>query len=447
MSGVASAAAPCRAVHLDLKGLPPTPARLLDLLPVFRGAGFNAVLVEWEDMFPWTVDERFRGPTCYPPETVRAFAEGAQQLGLELIPLVQCLGHMETPLRLPEYTAMREQTDRCDGLNPLATGARALVQRMIDDVLALMPGVRRFHLGGDEAWSFATHPDTSAFAEAHGKDRLYLQHLEPILDQLNQRDIRPLLWHDMMIDWPDESILALRGKTDLVVWGYVGHPDDADHHFNTRYIERFDRLGVTLWGAGAYKGADGMSVDLPNLAQRMNNAHAWQDLHQRFGFTGLIATGWSRYSSHRVQHEPIDASLDALVRVGGLWKDAVDPGPEGVLDTLQKIGEAERFDECRAALSEFSRLRFAAWQNVRETWENIALARLDPVRTGSGILATAIDGLAREFDQLAVAGQSVERQWRGLVAEHWINEYVAVRTQSLEQQLADLRAAEQEREP
>ncbi|MEZ6190064.1 MAG: hypothetical protein R3C45_02090 [Phycisphaerales bacterium] len=50
----------------------------------------------------------------------------------------------------------------CDCLNPLADGARELIRTMVDDVIALMPGVRHLHLGGDEAWAFATHPDTKA---------------------------------------------------------------------------------------------------------------------------------------------------------------------------------------------------------------------------------------------------------------------------------------------
>jgi hypothetical protein len=38
-----------------------------------------------------------------------------------VIPLVQSLGHMETPLRIEDYRALRELPHRCDGLNPLAT--------------------------------------------------------------------------------------------------------------------------------------------------------------------------------------------------------------------------------------------------------------------------------------------------------------------------------------
>ena len=54
-----------RGLHLDLKGVPPTAERLLSLLDLLAAARFNAVLVEWEDMFPWTVDERFRCETAY----------------------------------------------------------------------------------------------------------------------------------------------------------------------------------------------------------------------------------------------------------------------------------------------------------------------------------------------------------------------------------------------
>lgn len=145
---------PQRGVHLDLKGLPPTPERMVGLLKLFAAMRYNVVLVEWEDSFPWTVDGRFRSPTAYTPEDVARFVATAADLGLELIPLVQCLGHMETPLSVPGYEPLRELSDNESGLNPLAAGAQELIQRMVDDVLALMPGVRHFHLGGDEARTF-----------------------------------------------------------------------------------------------------------------------------------------------------------------------------------------------------------------------------------------------------------------------------------------------------
>jgi hypothetical protein len=186
-------AVPKRGVHLDLKGLPPTPERFVGLLKLFAAARYNMVLVEWEDSFPWTVDERFRSPTAYSPADVARFVKTAAELGIELVPLVQCLGHMENPLSVKGYEHLRELPDIEAGLNPLAPGARELIQNMVDDVLKLMPGTKLFHLGGDEARTFGMAPETKAYIEKYGKGKLYLHHVEPIIDALNRRGIRPIL--------------------------------------------------------------------------------------------------------------------------------------------------------------------------------------------------------------------------------------------------------------
>lgn len=45
---------PQRLVHFDLKGAPPKMSYLLQLLPTFKHLGATGLLVEWEDMFPFT---------------------------------------------------------------------------------------------------------------------------------------------------------------------------------------------------------------------------------------------------------------------------------------------------------------------------------------------------------------------------------------------------------
>lgn len=421
---------PC-AVHLDLKGLAPTEDRLLELLRIYKAAGYNAILIEWEDMFPWTVDERFRSETCYSPEFIARFVKQANELDISLIPLVQCLGHMETVLRLPAYAHLREQPDRCDCLNPLAEGARDLIQRMIDDVLALMPGITYFHLGGDEAWSFATHPDTKAFAEQHGKDQLYMQHVEPLLDGLIDKGIRPLLWHDMMIDWDVKILSALAGKADLVVWGYVGHPDNVQHHFNTRYIERFHKLNVPMWAAGAYKGADGMSADLPDVSQRVANAQAWMELDQRFAFAGVIATAWSRYSTHRIQNEPIDGALDALVAVGHIFTGQQLPSDVQAIAILRELGEYDRWNRCHDALASLTQARQNAWEAGRAIHEAVAVVNVDAKREDFGTIQAHVDAFDKAMKQFDVAASKVSEALAGLTHQCWIDEYINTRRNAL----------------
>ena len=127
---------PIRGVHMDLKGTPPTPERFERHLELFARLRYNAVLIEWEDTFPYAVDERFRCETAYTAEQVRRFCDRARKLGMEVVPLVQCLGHMETPLSVADYAPLREVPHRADVLNPLADGARELVERMVEDVLS-----------------------------------------------------------------------------------------------------------------------------------------------------------------------------------------------------------------------------------------------------------------------------------------------------------------------
>jgi len=428
---------PLRVVHLDLKGLPPTPDRLLSLLKVFAAARYNAVMVEWEDMFPWTVDERFRCETAYTPEQVDQFHAAAEESGLEIIPLVQCLGHMETPLSVAGYEHLREVPYRSDVLNPLASGARELVERMIDDVLVRTPGARYVHLGGDEAWSFGMHPDTKAYVEKHGKGALYLHHVAPILDKLNERNIRPILWHDMMIDWDPASLRALGQKADLLVWGYKLHPDVTPQHYNTKYIERFKESGIVLWGAGAYKGGDGLNVDLPHYEQRESNELAWVEVAKRYGFVGLVATGWSRASTHRVQRAPNDAALDCLLNVGVIFHDGHPPegGPDACVEALGDIGERERFEACKATLRKLADARTTAWNFVAALREHVAMARHDVRRRSSGVELRVFKALRTALADEEAAGRDMHQAFAGLTEPIWIDRYLAERVEPLREEV------------
>uniref|UniRef100_A0A914NB66 Uncharacterized protein n=1 Tax=Meloidogyne incognita TaxID=6306 RepID=A0A914NB66_MELIC len=40
-------------MHFDFKGAPPKPSYFISLLPLLQSMGFNGLLIEWEDMFPY----------------------------------------------------------------------------------------------------------------------------------------------------------------------------------------------------------------------------------------------------------------------------------------------------------------------------------------------------------------------------------------------------------
>jgi len=427
------------AVHLDLKGVPPTSRRLIELLPVFAAAGYNAIVVEWEDMFPWTVDKRFRNATAYTPEEVARFHQVAAENKLEIIPLVQCLGHMETPLQFAEYAHLREVPYRSDCLNPLAKGARELVEKMIDDVLALSPPppkLRYFHLGGDEAWIFGSHPDTKAYIEKHGKGALYMQHVEPLLDKLLAKNIRPILWHDMMLQWDAAALDRIAKKADLCVWGYQGTHETTGYHWQPKHVDFLKKHDITLWGAGAYKGGDSESEDLPDLEQRRINCQSWADVADRHNFAGLIATAWSRYSTGRVQDSPIDGALDALVLCGGILKHG-KPNSD-YLSTLESLGERQRFETCRDALQQLQNVRRSFWRQIQSLRETIACGTIEAHRREGGIPTAYLVRLVATLDRAREVAPKVREAFKGLVPEVWMERYLEERVLPMREEVCEL---------
>lgn len=430
-----SAFVPIRGIHLDLKGVPPTPSRLMELLDIMKLGRFNAVLVEWEDSFPWKTDKRFQSPTAYSMEQVGRFQEEAERRGIMVIPLVQCLGHMETPLSLSGYEHLREVSDFSGDMNPLADGARELVEQMVDDVLEQSPHVRYFHLGGDEAWDFGTHSDTQAFIEQYGKGALYLHHVEPILKGLNKRGVRPILWHDMMISWDDDSLKRLGEQADLMVWQYVGHPYHRKEHCNQAMLERFAHCGIKMWGASAYKGADGTDVDLPNVSARLDNAQGWAEVAAHHDMAGLIATGWSRYSTHLMQCEPIDAALDVMIHTGVIFHDGerVDGGHAACIEALKRLGKAEyeRFIRCQKVMQRLSDYRKAGWTNVRLSRELISLSSSDERRRGTGKAEWQVENLNNTLRKLDDIAEETRLAFEGLIESCWIEAYLTHRIEPL----------------
>ncbi|MEN8255056.1 MAG: family 20 glycosylhydrolase [Verrucomicrobiota bacterium] len=432
-----------RAVHLDLKGLPPTPTRLIRLLDLFKLARYNAVLVEWEDTFPWKTDRRFRGETCYSEETIAAFHAHAAELGINVIPLVQCLGHMEIPLQIDDYAKLREVPDRTDGLNPLAPGAIDLVRSMIDDVLEpTTPTPRFFHIGGDEAMLFGTHPDTKAYIEEHGKAALYLKHIEPLLDHLIKKGIRPILWHDMMIEWPEEALTRLSAKADLMIWGYQETPYNTQGHYSIDVVKRMATAHGALWGAGAFKCGESGGDNLPPADEREANILGWVRAADEFKMKGVCATGWSRNSSSTPQYAPLDVCLDLILQTGIILHDGKphSGGLEACAEALDAFGgERDSFKERRDAMAHFEATCNAAWEAVRGFRHYLANLEEDPTRCESGHAKPLLAGIKIHQNRIEKAGKELLSHFKGLVDDAWIERLVKSQAVAIAHEYEDLK--------
>ncbi len=417
-----------RGVHLDLKGHPPTARRLLELLDVFKALRINAVLAEYNAMYPWS-QKAFRRPGAYSPATIERFLDKAAGLGIEIIPKVQCLAHSEMVLRHARFRPLREVPDSPAQLCPRNPGSREIVHRLIADVLQTHRGrIRHFHLGGDEAGDLGSCPKCRAYAGRHGKAGLYLQHVTPLLERLTAEGLRAILWDDMMRAWPLSSLRALGRKADLMGWSYA--PDPFGGGRRAGPLQRYLRAGVTVWGASAYKGADGPEADRPDLEARLANNLAWAKAARRLGLKGVVQTAWSRYSDLIVQCEGIEASMDSLALCSAvLWDGRLPKDPAGTGSRFLRRGKLKALAGGRSleiiAVSE----NIAQWrQSAMKAFTNIL--RNHPFHGEPDRINPAATRRSRE--RLVHLVRSAERglfvEWKrlhkGLGPEAALNSYV-----------------------
>lgn len=418
-----------RGIHLDLKGLPPTPLRFLEILDILKESRINCVLIEWEDSYPWKTYPELQSKTAYSISAIKKFLEKAEKNGIEVIPLVQSFGHLENVLSKRRFKHLREIPDNVGDICPLKPGSQKVILDMVNDILLTHKNIKYFHLGGDEVWTFGSCEKCKDFIEKKGKPSLYLYHLEPILDFLNSKGIRPIIWDDMIRKWSIPEIKKIGAKTDLLCWSYGKDP----FIFVTKEtIEKFTKAGCRLWAGSAYKGADGAYVDIPNLQTRITNMLEWVRYAKKIKMQGVIATGWSRYNTFLSPCEGIEASLDSLVLSGKIaWDGNIPQNPSEWAQSFLKLCEkkginTKHFAECQNVSKQIQSIRDTIFIQARNYLQQAHLSG-EPERINPFRAKQAKKALIESLKKLKSLAKEWENGHKGLIPEYWIKRYTLSR--------------------
>ncbi len=355
------------AAHLDLKGVQYRHDYYEEYFQNLSRLGYDAVLVEYEDVFPFQSVSLSRYPEeLWSPEFLQHFLKLASDAGIEVIPLQQCLGHMEYVFRQPAYRKFSIPGKEPRDLQIALPEAREWFRKMLKEVLAAHTDSRYIHLGMDEARSFA------AYARGEGKDPLdmFLEYLEELCGICAEFGKTPLIWSDMLEDHiaPEniERLKALREKVILVPWNYFagikpegmvrfsglrcsrkwleepeGGPSDVNLfpdgllHFEDWAPEIkeltaefqvspwlmeplfqaaiWKRLGFRVWGGAGGSITQDRSI-LPYYNWRSANIQLWKETIERYQLDGLIITHWARSNSCTVPNINPDAVWPILAK-------------------------------------------------------------------------------------------------------------------------------------
>lgn len=304
-----------RTVHIDLKGAPPKISYYKQLFPLLKEAGANALLLEYEDMFPFSGSlETVRAKNAYTVEDVQTILSLARTHHFEVIPLVQTFGHLEFVLKLPEFRELREVDDFPQAICPSRNDSFALVENIIDQVMALHPNVRWLHIGCDEVY----HLGYCTKCMRLDRDNLFLSHVVRVAQYVKDKHkVTPIIWDDMLRQMPTEKLkeFQLGSLVEPMVWTYV---KDVYRFVPYNVWMMYSEVFPYIWAASAFKGAFGETLTIPNVKMHLENNEAWLEVmaeqHKKFSnFRGIVITGWQRYDHLATLCELFPAAIPSLV--------------------------------------------------------------------------------------------------------------------------------------
>ncbi len=196
-------------------------------LEKLAGMGYTGILWELEDKIRWETCPECVWPEALSKSEFREILNFASSLGLESIPLLQTIGHGEYVLLQEKYRFFRERPDEHTCYCTSRPEVRSFLKKWIEEYLDLFGNIRYFHLGGDEAYAFASCPECVRRAKEQGRNQLYAEHIRDLADPILARGVRPGIWCDMVLQDPAEINQIPK---DFVIWdwNYWNYDDQPD---------------------------------------------------------------------------------------------------------------------------------------------------------------------------------------------------------------------------
>ena len=216
---------------------------------------------------------RVGGGSFLTKEEVRDLVRYARDYGLEVIPEIQSLSHVQyLTLTYPEI-AERPEDARPDAYCPLHPLSHRIVFDLIDEIVEVFEPQRYVHMGHDEVYTMGV------CERCQGKSRadLLLADVQPIYAHLEAKGLGMMLWGDMLHPFPwyaaPDAIDRLPKDVVLLDFVWYFRPQDdiedrlLDHGFTvamgnyysshyTRFAQRAAKPGVIGGEVSTWCGAD-----------------------------------------------------------------------------------------------------------------------------------------------------------------------------------------------
>lgn len=298
-----------RGIMLDVsRGRVPRRATLEALVDLCARLRLNVLMLYVEHTFAFRRHPEIgAGASPLDAETILALDAYAAERGVELVPCLQSLGHMERVLSLPRYRRLAE-SDRRWSVSPSRPETHAFLAELYDEFLPLFRS-KRFNANCDEPFDLG-RGQSARIAPKKTPGELFAGHVDALAGLARRHGKQLMIWADFAYKHADQ-IPRLAPDTVLIDWWY-----EAD--FDADRIAKLRRHGFEFWVS---PGTSAWNCLFPRVANSEANIARWADAGKRHGATGLLNTDWGDFGHYNT----LGASLYAYAQgAQNAWSGAAD---------------------------------------------------------------------------------------------------------------------------
>jgi hexosaminidase len=367
-----------RCFHLDIArgGVPKLEyfEKLLRLLFLLK---YNYLAVYVEDLFPWKSYPEIgidRGRLTY-DEWSRIVSYGSQ-LGIDVFPSLEILGHMENILTLPSFRRFSEWHRPEEGCLDISNEeARVFAMTLLEDTLDQTKS-NYIHVGGDETWALGRGRSLDVTGRFEGP-KLYLEFYREVIDKVRRRGKIPILWGDMI------SGMYLRGR-GASVWSELMESDlwrsvivanwdyrpESKEYFK-RKIKLFSERGLKQF---VCPGLANWNRYYPDFDIALTNLKNFLDAAREEGVDGFMITAWGD-DGEECLFSFIEPLILAAIEYGegeGRWEDkwsALTGEHKSIVDARRSLGKMEIAEYVKPTLFQ-PRSKLKGKESIYEYWRS-----------------------------------------------------------------------------
>ncbi|MGC9348845.1 MAG: beta-N-acetylhexosaminidase [Anaerolineae bacterium] len=187
---------PYRAAHYDTKHHQDKAEYVQKFIRDLADYKINMLVWEWEDKFAYRSHPEIGAPGAFTIEEMQAFTEYARRYHVQLVPLVQGLGHASYILKWPAHAHLREIPASNWEFCPLKDGTYDLLLDLWDEAIEATPGSEFIHIGTDETYELGLGEacGCKAMAGEIGRRGLLLHFLDRCVRHLETSGRRVMCW-------------------------------------------------------------------------------------------------------------------------------------------------------------------------------------------------------------------------------------------------------------